>query len=463
MLIRKLLILSTVLVTLLEFGLTVQAQEAKIPATTAKTITRTEDPVIMEGKLLPELMEKKIENLRLFAFSGGEFKPIPFQIDEKLPDGSYVLPQLAPGMCEGKDVSANDEDQGLFDKNDDLVFLVKDIGDRAAKSHWQAGYDKGMEIIVTDPLTDGKGYAYLLHFDSPPPPLEVDYVTTRPDGKDHTIIEAVTYTLGDVSSEFYYDYLSIVGNDGKKGPDLLDRLEKIRAKVKTRRLFLSIDFRFGFDVVTKTIPIAKKDGPVRIISRSKGVLDFKIIKIEASGWGETFYYYNHFSRPIILELPVSLDKFLSDFDLYGACDFTKETYGSTVYDPVNTGGALLDGKMGEAEKAMTTGVDHDWVLGTSPTMGTIFQRLFFPPEWLEHVNRGSYILDDETIDDEPEDNPGQVHVGYHFGNFVKCLSKGRHVYWEYYYFPEKFKWGEQDKILNILDNPVKTEAGPGIE
>ncbi len=459
---RRLLAFSAVMGTVLTFGLTVRAQEVNTPIAAAKTITRIEDPVLMEGKLFPELMEKKIGNLRLFAFFQGNFKPIPFQVDEKLPDGSYVLPNLAPGMQEGKDVRTKDEDQGLFDENDDLIFLIKDTGDQAPKSLWKEGYDKGMEIIVTDPLTGGKGYAYLLHFGLPPPPSEVDYVKIHQE-KDRGTIEAPNYTLGGPEEEFYYDYLSIIGGDGKKGPDLVDRMEKIRAKVKTRRFLLSIGFRFGFDVVTKTITVAWKDGPVRVIKRSKGAMDFKIIKIKGGGYSESYFYFNHYSRPIILELPINLDKVLSSFDLYGACDFTKETYGSKVYDPVNTRGTLLDGKMSEAEKALITDVDHDWVVGTSPEMGTVFQRLFFPPEWLKHVKRRSYILDDETINDEPEDNPGQVRIGYYFGNFVKCLLKGRHVYYEYYYFPEKFKWGEQDKILNIIDNPLKTEAGIGIE
>ncbi len=453
MLTGKLLVFSAVLGTVLAAGLSARAEQAK-------TITRTEDPVTMEGRLFPELMGKKIDNIRLFAFFAGGFEPIPFQIDEKLPDGSYALPQLAPGMCEGKDVSTNDEDQGLFDENDDLVFMAKDIGDRAARPLWREGHDKGMEIIVTDPINGGKGYAYLLHFDTPPPPSEVDYVKTQYE-KDRITIEGLNYTLGGPIYDFYYDYLSIVGGDGTKGPDLLDRLEKIRAKVKVR--LVRIGFDFGFDVVTKTIPIACKDGPVRVISRSKGFMDFKILKIRGSGFAESYFYFNHFSRPVILELPVRLDRLLSSFDLYGACDFTEETYGSKVYDPVNPQGTLLDGKMSAAEKALVTDVDHNWVLGTSAAMGTIFQRLYLPPEWLQHVNRGSYILDDETIDDEPEDNPGQVQVGYYFGNFVKCLSKGCHTYREYYYFPEKFEWGEQDEILNIIDNPVKAEAGPGME
>ncbi len=453
MLTRKLLTFSAVLGTVLVVGLTARAQEAK-------SITRIFDPVIMEGRLFPELMGKKIKNLRLFAFLAGEFKPIPFQIDEKLPDGSYALPNLFPGVHEGKDVITNDEDQGLFDENDDLIFLVKDIGDRAAKSLWREGYNKGMEIIVTDPLTDGKGYAYLLHFETPPPPSEVDYVNIH-IGERRVNVEASRYTIGGPVNATYYDYGSRIGADGKKGPDILDRAEKVRAKAKIR--LLRIGFDFAADVVTKSYPLAWKDGPVRVIYRTKQTQDLTIIELELSGYAEGYFYFNYLIRPTILEFPVSLGKFLSSFDLYGAIDFTDAIHGAKVYDQVNTRGTLLDGKMSEAEKTLITDVDHGWILGIHPTMGAMLTRLFFPPEWLKHIKRGSYIVDDETINEEPEDNPGQVKVGYYFGNFIKCLKKGRHVYNEHFYFPEKLEWGEQDKILNIVDNPVKAAAGPGLE
>ncbi len=460
MLIRKLLALSAALGTVLVLGLTARAQEVNTPSAAAKSITRIFDPVIMEGRLFPELMGKKIEKLRLFAFLDAEFKPIPFQIDEKLPDGSYVLPNLVPGVRAGKDVTTNDEDQGLFDENDDLIFLVKDIGDRAVRSLWREGYDKGMEIVITDPLTGGKGYAYLLHFDLPPPPSEVDYVKLH-IGEKRITVEASRYTMGGPVNATYFDYGSRIGADGKKGPDILDRAEKVRAKAKMR--FLRIGFIYATDVVTKSYPLAWKDGPVRVITRAKHATDLKIIKFKMSGYAESYFYFNYLIRPTILELPISMGKFLSSFDLYGAIDFTEAIYGAKVYDAVNTRGTVLDGKMSEAEKALITDVDHGWVLGIHPTMGAMLTRLFFPPEWLKHVKRGSYIVDDETINEEPEDNPGQIKVGYYLGNFVKCLTKGRHVYYEHFYFPEKLKWGEQDKILNIVDNPVKTGTGPGIE
>ncbi len=460
MLTRKLLAFSTIIGITLSVGLTARAQEVNTPTVTAKTITRIFDPVIMEGKSFPELMGKKIENLRLFTFLEGEFKPIPFQIDEKLPDGSYVLPNLVPGVRKGKDVSTKDEDQGLFDKNDDLIFLVKDIGDRAVRSLWREGYDTGMEIVVTDPLTGGKGYAYLLHFALPPPPSEVDYVKIH-IGEKRITVEAARYTIGSPVNATYFDYGSRIGADGKKGPDILDRANKIRAKAKIR--FLRIGFDFASDEVTKSYPLAWKDGPVRVILRAKQKQDLKIIEVKTSGYAESYFYFNYLIRPTILDLPISLGKFLSSFDLYGAIDFTDAIYGAKIYDAVNTQGTVLDGKMSEAEKALITDVDHGWIMGIHPIMGTMFTRLFFPPEWLKHVKRGSFIVDDETINEEPEDNPGQIKTGYHFGNFVKCLVKGRHVYDEHFYFPEKFKWGDQDKILNISDNPVETEAGPGTE
>ncbi|UCD83567.1 MAG: hypothetical protein JSU92_09695, partial [Deltaproteobacteria bacterium] len=364
---QKVLALFAVLGVFLTANLTVRAEE-KDASATAKTITRNHDPVIMEGKFFPELMGKKIGNLRLFALLDGEFKPIPFQIDEKLPNGSYVLPNLVPGVNEGKDISTNDEDRGLFDENDDLIFLVKDIGNRAERSIWREGHDKGMEITITDPLTDGQGYAYLLHFDIPPPPSEVDYIKIYVE-EDRVTVEASQYTIGGPANTIYYDYASRIGADGKKGPDILDRAEKIRARAKIR--FLPIRFNFAYDIITKNYPIAWKDGPVRVILRSKQATDFKIVEFKMGGYAESFFYFNFLIRPTTLELPISLDKFFSSFELYGAFDFTDALYGSTVYDPVNTRGTILDGKMSEAEKNLITDVDHDWIVGVHPTMGAI--------------------------------------------------------------------------------------------
>ncbi|UCD85878.1 MAG: hypothetical protein JSU92_06690, partial [Deltaproteobacteria bacterium] len=303
------------------------------------------------------------------------------------------------------------------------------------------------------------GYAYLLHFDIPPSPSEVDYVKLHM-GEGRITVEASRYTIGGPENATYYDYGSRIGPDGKKGPDILDRANKIRARAKIR--FLPIKFDFVSDEVEKSYPLAWKDGPVRAILRAKQTQDLGIIEFETNGYAEGYFYFNYLIRPKILEMPLNLSKFLSYFELYGAIDFTDAIYGAKIYDAVNTKGTVLDGKMSEDEKALITDVDHAWIVGIHPVMGAMLTRLFFPPEWLKHVKRGSYIVDDETINDEPEDNPGQAKVGYYFGNFVKCVAKGRYVYNEHFYFPEKLEWGEQDKILNIMDNPVKTEAGPGI-
>lgn len=64
-----------------------------------------------------------------------------------------------------------------------------------------------------------------------------------------------------------------------------------------------------------------------------------------------------------------------------------------------------------------------------------------------------------TIIDKPEDHPGAIKIGYNLLGFIN-LKKGHYVFWQHYYFPRKFKWGEQDKILNILDRPIKVSAGP---
>lgn len=50
-------------------------------ASEKKSITRTEDPVVMKGAELKEMLGALPEVLCLMTFENGVFKPIPFQID----------------------------------------------------------------------------------------------------------------------------------------------------------------------------------------------------------------------------------------------------------------------------------------------------------------------------------------------------------------------------------------------
>jgi hypothetical protein len=71
------------------------------------------EPIVIRGDMVPFLLGKPIERLRLIDHTG---KAIPFQIDEVLPDDDYVCPS-------GKEPNIG---KGVLDTADEIVFLWED-------------------------------------------------------------------------------------------------------------------------------------------------------------------------------------------------------------------------------------------------------------------------------------------------------------------------------------------------
>ena len=55
------------------------------------TMKRVHDPIQVPCSLLGDLHGKPVDTMRLFASDKGRIKQIPFQIDERLADGTYIL------------------------------------------------------------------------------------------------------------------------------------------------------------------------------------------------------------------------------------------------------------------------------------------------------------------------------------------------------------------------------------
>ncbi|MEW6203097.1 MAG: hypothetical protein AB1546_14055, partial [bacterium] len=254
-----------------------------------KTITRKTDPIIITGNKLKPLIGTSIEKIRLYAESGGVLKPIPHQIDERKPDGDFVFP-FGPKP-------SYDVDRGIFDDNDELIFMAKDVGGRAAEYDFPDGFRKKAEIMVTDPLTQGRGWAYIFSFSAPPPPSKVDYVTMQKNGQR---IKALNYeTSFSKNAIIGFDSLVITKAGGGSGKNTTDRL-KIRATMKTRVLPLTITKTE--DDFTSSL-IAYIDGPVRVIRRTKNQMYlFWKIPTPASVI-DNIYYYDFFLWPTIVNVP----------------------------------------------------------------------------------------------------------------------------------------------------------------
>jgi len=101
--------------------------------------TRRLDPAVVKGSQLPDFSGVALDDLFVYKYSGGSWSQVPFQFDEVDSGGKYVA-----------------SEDGVFDSNDELVFMGQDLGSRASTSEWLDDADSKnysrYELQVTDPL-----------------------------------------------------------------------------------------------------------------------------------------------------------------------------------------------------------------------------------------------------------------------------------------------------------------------
>jgi len=415
-----------------------------------KSIIRTEDALVMTGKELKEMLGARLESIGLMSFESGDFQPIPFQIDQRLLNGEYAF-------SSGK-LAASDPDPDL-DENDELVFMVNDSGDRAPPGKLPAGAEPGAELEILDPVNQGTGWVYLFRFSEKAPRSGLDYVRFEISAKDnHKRVygrDALGngVIMGSPLDAIYPDEFRVIFPEGRMGADLLDR-QKIRGVLKAK---LGFDIDFKFDVLTRMKLTAWIDGPVRVIYRADGYLQLGFFQFSGTGYSLITYYRNSMIWPMYIEIPFSLGPFLKDFELKGYMDYNQNVIGHWVYSESNPSPRkiFLDGKTGAEEKNLDFQSECNWIAGYGP-LGATINRLIFPPEWAM-VKKRFYLKEDLSSKAPPEDDPGEIAVGYEFDNFVKVLAL-KSTYYQYYYFLTRLEPGGEKPILDILDHPLEVQA-----
>ncbi len=431
--------------TTILFAINTFAQEVTEMTPAYKDLKRWPDPVIMAGSLLQEMHGRPVSHLRLYAFCNGRFEPIRYQVDEMTgEDGDWVL-------SEGP-LSNEELGNETFDPWDKLLFMASDTGDRATKEIWTKGYTIAKEIEIVDPLTGEKGWCYLFYYASNPPPRSPlpDYIFYDYD----TEILRTDYLCGqniiteDGEHSNYYKYLIMPEKAGGNGKNMADRL-KIRITIKL--FFGSFTIKLSEGRI-KGDTLAYKKGPIRLIRRLEQYVllpgGIKVLRAVA----DINQFRNIGNCPAIFQLPFRMDRFVSSFALRTGTDYSKNAFGSMIYNSNNLEGIIVDGKMSEMEHNFNPAFD-DWRLITGD-IGTFMNRTVPFPEVKKHINITMGIIDDVDRPYPPEAYPGSIGYLWQESELGKA-PKGRYVMFLEFYWIPNFKPGDQFKYLNYLDHPLK--------
>jgi hypothetical protein len=176
----------------------------------------------------------------LYAYRGGDWQAVPFQIDEVSLTGTFVI-----------------SDNGLLDANDELVFMAGDAGDQVSAAIWpadsQARLNSRYAITVSDPLSASQQAWVYLYRSTTLTRSNTVYVNWT---QGLQTAAAVSYTAAFSPTRFLgLADLHINGNSA----DILDR-QKVRTELLGGLVKINEEGLAALNPATLTLPIT---GPIR--------------------------------------------------------------------------------------------------------------------------------------------------------------------------------------------------------
>jgi hypothetical protein len=426
-----------------------------------KTMRREHDPIQVPGEMLDKLLGANVKTLRLYAMNNGSMAQIPFQIDERLPSGEFI-------MDVGEDANPDDHNWKL-DPQDFLVFRICDTGARAPREAWPS--KDGLEIELEDPLDQGRSYCYLLRFEGEAPEL-MDIRTfdmdlhLKKNPKGGVQVEGLTYRIESLVNKIgdkryktsIVKTMAMPPSAGGTGINIIDG----------QRLRFTVELLFGQVRVNASEKdmiggiVARREGPVRGYDLSWTSIALPMGLEGPRIYADIFLYDRMFVTPMTLSIPFNPDSIITRLLLDIGFDLNKNAVGMRYYSPNCQDGVTIDGKMTDKEKT----IPDDWVpwfVLTGPQASFIF-RMEPDEELRKQVVIKQQYIDDRNQAFPPEDEPGSI--GYGRTRFeIKSLKKGDYNIPLVWYYPANlYKPGGYDKqmlqdYLNILDAPVIIKVG----
>jgi hypothetical protein len=400
-------------------------------------VARVHEAVELPFARLGALGGLPLSRFGLLAFRDGALVPIPFQIDERrgrkiiLPGGPEPVGDYRPGIADADDV---------------LVFMACDAGearDPAAVEAALAAHgavSAWRRIAVHDPLAGTTAAAYLVVADAPPR-AAARYTAYTPAGD---LVATALYRVGLVNA--LPTYLSLAPRN-TPGPNLLDGLRlRATATLKGNLARWSLHEQQGRHDL-----IAWREGPVRVIRRSRHHVALGLGINLTAGTAVTYFYPRHVYGPGSMRLPFSPSVLFREISAFGGAD-GRGLRGWCYHAPgTPPGGFRIDGRMDRAERAFDG--DGDWFLLERGDQALLFV-LRTSESLARHVTLRLVYRDDAARADPPEAEPGQVPLVGWRGEHVERVPGGRYEFALRILALDAYRPGDEARLLAALDAPL---------
>jgi hypothetical protein len=360
--------------------------------------------VVIKGAQIPQLLGVAESHLEILALRNRQTVPIPFQVDDVLPDGRYALPER-PGP-----LAANRP--GVLDRNDEIAMMFSDCGERV-----EAGNELppgALEVEVLDKPRDARRYAYIAAVQSPRL-SPISYVKYDPtEGR----IDGAGYRM-----TFRGDFPVAFALKDRRGEASRSLIKGTAVQV-TARVLTFFKMRLNGKGVTNHV-IAWRAGPIRLIRRVShrvklvfGIRSPRVVSNEV-------FYRDYAEDSFVARVLWVPRVFFGDVRVQTALDFVGIHGFSLMWSSMGMPPLELD----EANRAPMTEIhrnapDARWLAIRGD--GKIVVQTFMPSPDLALLRLQLYLCDGRPAPDAMEGcTDPTLQIGYTMSGWEK-LSAGQH-------------------------------------
>ncbi|MGH7863882.1 MAG: hypothetical protein ACREQB_02755 [Candidatus Binataceae bacterium] len=369
---------------------------------------RSWQPLVATGSQVKKLLGARIEHIEVLSTESGALRPIPFQIDERLGDGRFALP-------DGRQPVADDS-PGIIDGDDELAMMISDLGERARRGGEEMMPAGAVELEVIDPLGGPNRYAYVASVEHPRRSTRsyVEYDFKR------NSIETDGYRIG-FTNQMPTDF-ALQERMGENRANLIDRF-KVRISAKVLGYF---HFKMNEDRLIHHLT-AWHSGPIRVIRRIEHSVNliFGIRSPEVASYN--LFYRDYIQNPFEVRFPWIPRLIFGDINVRIALDFTGLAGYSLVWSDMNRAPLKIHEVRG------TPLLDAD---GSAPPItwiafrgnGRIIIQTLAPSPVVNRIVRRLYFRNDTDFRDPPERVPGEnPAIGYVMTGWEELPSGTHHI------------------------------------
>ncbi len=391
--------------------------------------------VEISGKKIPSFSGKEISKIDVVIFKNGEWKGIPFQIDEKAYDSligsrNWALDQ---SFSRRADLSSGD---GKLDEDEVILFMSKEMGEKAtsfptATEVLEVKFQDHYAYLLLDPKSFLKNDKKQIQYNPQTDSIETSGYKAR-FNLQHPIIQEEL----------------VIKNQATGALNILDRF-KVRALLAIRNFF---DFKVEEENITSR-KVGYRLGPIRLIRRLAAYKSLGPIRVSPKVESDFLFYPYHIRIPTLLNNPVDGRKVL-DPKTHGFAgfDFNKNFYGTKLYAEKNPTPIVMNGNMSVEEKNLNL-TDVTW-WGTEGTKGSMIVKVEWDPALTaQGVTCNLYYKDDAMSVNPPEAESGELIIGFQL-DYSKMPAGKYSIYLNQIFPEESFSVGEiQGIIQQAIKNP----------